>query len=133
MIVVHTFIATKCHQPQDKNLREAVCKTIYCCSTLYSVLCPLLFGAQSCVQSPRRGGGGNPRRVSWRRLSQSIASQGAQNVVCYTLCAPIPMHTEPLYSVLLLASNSCNPDLGWENGGCSKICSQCGLFVDFLS
>lgn len=89
------------------------------------MLCPLLSGTQSCVQSPRR--------VSWRKLSQSTASQGAQNVVCYTLCAPIPMHTEPLYSVLLLASNSCNPDLGWENGGCSKICSQCGLFVDFLS
>lgn len=74
-----------------------------------------------------------PRRVSWRKLSQSIANQGAQNVVCYTLCVPTPMHTESLCSVLLLASNSCNPDLGWENGGCSKICSQSGLFVGFLS
>lgn len=51
----------------------------------------------------------------------------------YTSCAPTPMHTEPLCSVLLLASNSYNSNLGWENGGYSKFCSQCKLFVDFLS
>lgn len=43
------------------------------------------------------------------------------------------MHTEPLCSVPLLATNSYNSNLGWENGGYSKICSRCELFVDFLS
>lgn len=125
MIVVHTFIAIKCHQPQDRNLQEAVCRTIYCCSTLNSVLCRLLlFGTWSCVQSPRT--------VSWRKLSQSIANRGHKTWFV-TPCVLLHAHTEPLYSVLLLASNSCSSDRGWENGGCSKICSQSRLFVDFLS
>ena len=61
-----------------------------------------------------------------------MVNHGAQNMVCYTLCARTRVHTEPPYSALLRSNLLVTPATQTWDGGVEENAAKFAINVDYL-